>query len=157
MVAYTKYNGVMKMSKEFYQLKLNPTEGGIVLWLNKFYSFHETPCYHYCMQEWQRNLVAPCFVKKSETIVQSLKRRGIKFSRIHKTQSRKAFDTKEKAYNNFIFLKKRHLSHLKRDIKMINEVLKFDDEKSFGDLEDYGHSFLIPNTNELVLEEYIFD
>ncbi len=139
------------MSKEFYQLKLNPTEGGIVLWLNTFYSFHETPCYHYCVTEWNRDLIAPCFVNEGETIAQSMKRRGFKFLRIHKTCSRKAFDTKEKAYNNFIFLKKRQLAHLQRDIKMIKEVIKFNNEKSFDDLEDYGHSFLIPNTNELVL------
>ena len=145
------------MAKEFYQIKLNPTEGGISLWVNKFYSFHETPCYHYCMEEWQRNLVSSCFVNDKETIVQSLKRRGIKFSRIHKTCSRKAFDTKEKAYDNFIFLKKRHLAHIKRDAKMIEEVLKFNDEKSFGDLEDHGHSFLIPGTNELVMSEFTFD
>ena len=144
------------MAKEFYQLKLITTESGISLWVNTFYSFHETACYHYCMIEWQRNLVAPCFIGKNETIVQSLKRRGIKFSRIHKTCSRKAFDTKEKAYNNFIFLKKRHLAHLKRDIKVITEVIKFDEEKSFSDLGCHDNLFLIPDTSELMLGEYIF-
>ena len=145
------------MIKEFYQIKLSPSEDGICLWLNKFYSFHETPCYHYCMGEWQRNLVAPHFVNKGETIPQSLKRRGVKFIRIHKTCSRKAFDTKEKAYANFIFLKKRHLAHLERDIIMIKAVLDFHQKNTFDDLTDDGHSLIVPCTRDIVLSNFQFD
>ena len=146
-----------KSGKVFYQFKLNPTESGISMWINKFISFHETPCYHYCLPEWLGNFTHPSYIEGKESMAQSLKRRGVKFSRIHKTCSRKAFDTKEKAYANFIFLKKRHLAHLERDIIMIKAVLDFHEKKTFDDLADDGHSLIFPDTRDIVLSNFQFD
>lgn len=132
--------------KEFYQLKMYRDEdNSINLWVNIFVSFHETECYHYCLPEFQRDSLSSVFVNDGETMVQSLKRRGISFSRIHKTCSRKAFDTKEKAYENFIYLKKHHLAHLKRDIETVENILKFDEEKSFNDLIDEKYRIRFPS------------
>ena len=146
-----------KSGQVFYQLKLNPTESGISMWINEFISFHETPCYHYCLPEWMSYLAKPSFIEGKESMAQSLKRRGVKFSRIHKTCSRKAFDTKEKAYANFIFLKKRHLAHLERDIIMIKAVLDFHQKNTFDDLTDDGHSLIVPCTRDIVLDNFQFN
>ncbi len=84
--------------KEFYKFSIAPDFDGLSLWLHRYYSFHETPCYHYCVEEFSKSSVSDCFIINNESMTKSLERRGVKVYRIHKTQSRKAFDTKEKAY-----------------------------------------------------------
>jgi len=143
--------------KEFYQFKMYPEESGVALWLNKFFSFHETECYHYCLPELMTNCNSSVFLNKGESMAQSLKRRGVKFYKIHKTCSRKAFDTKEKAYANFLFLKKRQLAHLQRDIEMVKIILKFSEDSKFSDLKDLGHCFELPNTQDFIASNYVFD
>lgn len=135
--------------KEFYKLKMYREEDNSVnLWVHTFISFHETECYHYCLPEFQRDSLSSIFVNDGETMAQSLKRRGISFSRIHKTCSRKAFDTKEEAYDNFIYLKKKHLQHLSRDIETIEHILKFNEKRVFGDLKDNKYSFRVPSEED---------
>lgn len=145
------------MSKLFYKLSIGTDFDGLSLWVHKFVSFHETPCYHYCVDEFSKSVVSSVHISGNETMVQSLKRRGVKFHRIHKTCSRKAFDTKEKAYDNFMYLKKLQLKHLENNISIIKKLVEFNDVSSFSDLKDEGHAMLLPNTKDFINGMFTFD
>ena len=143
------------MSKRYYKYKLSASEDGVTYYLSTYKSFYETPCYHYCIPEYSMSASDP-FIKDGETILQSIKRRGVKFKKIHKTQSRIAFDTKEQAYDNCIYLKKLQLEHLKRSIKLINLALSEHDSSGFSGLIDHGYTLVAESTAEKINEMYTF-
>lgn len=143
--------------KEFYKFSICTEHEGLGLWLHKYVSFHETPCYHYCVSEYDKSSISPLLVRDDESMLQSIKRRGKRFLRVHKTCSRKAFDTKEQAYKNFMFLKERQIAHMQRDLKVLNRLVKFNKEMTFDDLKDEGHMMLLPNTSEFIHDVFTFD
>lgn len=143
--------------KEFFKFSIAPDFGDLSLWLHRYCSFHETPCYYYCVEEFSRGMVSDRFIVNGESMVKSLERRGVKVYRIHKTQSRKAFDTKEKAYQNFMFLKRLQLGHVERNISVLKKLIEFDERNSFSDLNDAGHAMLLPNTKGFVNNIFTFD
>tara|TARA_R110002020_G_scaffold475890_1_gene713759 strand:- start:23762 stop:24196 length:435 start_codon:yes stop_codon:yes gene_type:complete len=143
--------------KEFYKFSVNYDECGLGVWLSKYFSLHETPCYHYCVDEFSKVIIRNERPSDGESIAAFAKRKGVKIHKIHKTHSRKAFDTKEKAYNNFMYLKGLQLTHLQRDIKVIKELLRFNKDYKYSDLIDQGHSMLMPSTKSFVDENITFD
>ena len=143
--------------KEFYKFSIAPDFDGLSLWLHRYYSFHETPCYHYCVEEFSKNRVGDCFIVNGESMTKSLERRGVKVYRIHKTHSRKAFDTKEKAYENFMYLKKLQLGHIEKNISVLKKLIEFNENNSFSDLKDVGHAMMLPNTKDFINNIFTFD
>lgn len=138
--------------KTFYRMKLIPTESGLTIWTDEYYSVHETPCYHFCIAEWLR-----ASYEIANHDYKSLKKRGVKLKKIAKLGSRFAFETKEQAFNNLIYLKGRQLMHMKRDMEFLKTFLEFNDTKGFNDLEEKYGSLVVPGTKPLVLNHFNFD
>ena len=74
-----------------------------------------------------------------------------------KTNSRFAFAEKEDAYKQLLFMKKRQLIHLQRDLEFVKAFLRFNKDNGFSDLKGRNDNLFVPNTEDLVLEHYVFD
>ena len=143
--------------QEFYKMKLFPNEGGLCVHTEVYLSVHETPCFHFCIPEWRKNYISTRLLSEGVSAYEQLKKRSTKFKRIAKINSRFAFDTKEKAYDQLVFMKKRQLVHLNRDIELLGAFMSFNKKGGYNDLEsDHGQAF-VPGTNDLVHEHYAFD
>lgn len=121
--------------KIFYKARLIAEEDGLIVWIDKYYPIKETPCYYYCVDEFHNKI--------------NLKNPPIK--KIHKTSSRFAFDSKDKAIEHLRFMKRRQLKHMEREAAFINSFLDCDNLKScYNGME-------VPNTRELVSKYLRFD
>tara|TARA_R110002050_G_scaffold53014_1_gene120536 strand:+ start:82 stop:489 length:408 start_codon:yes stop_codon:yes gene_type:complete len=134
-----------------------PCEEGLSIYVKKFISIHETPCFHFCIQEHNKGFVSKPLLKEGENNYQSLKRRKIKMHKISKEGSRIAFDSEQKAYENLLFLKRRQLRHLNRDIEFINTLITYGSDKQFKDIPIVGSFRTVPDSHELVHEHYVFN
>ncbi len=143
--------------KTFYKMTLSPTEGGLSIWTDRFYSVHETKCYYFCIHQWEKVYINTHLLSEGVTAYEQLKNRKSKFKRIHKTCSRIAFDTKQEAYDSLIYRKKKHLEHINRDMKMISAFMKFNENSGYADLKSVHGQDFIPDTEDLVNECFIFD
>lgn len=137
-------------------MKLIPTEGGLSVWTNTYIVVNETPCYYFCVSDWQI-ISVPLHCRGTEVGYEMLKNRRVKFKRIAKVNSRFAFKTKELAYANLVYLKKLHLGHLNRDIQLLGAFLSFNKGNGLTDLSNEHGQLFVPETNELVSEYYNFD
>jgi len=143
--------------KELYRMTLHPSECGLSVWTDTYLSVHETPCYHYVIRDWDKQSTAKLFIKEGESVYQSLKRRGCTMRKVHKESSRFAFDTKEKAFKQLVFIKGRHLEHMVRDIQFLKSFLKFSENNGLSDLESSGGLLTVPDTRDLVFANLTFD
>jgi hypothetical protein len=136
-------------SKVFYKKILVPDEEGLMVVTRKFVSIHETPCFYFCVPESSLWLIRLLPIK-DESGLQYARRTKI-LRRISKSGSRIAFDNEEEALNHLIFLKEKHLYHVKRDVAFIEKFLM--GEK----LDKYGEYSVVPNSKELVHKYLSFD
>lgn len=144
--------------KEFYKCKLMPCEDGLSIFVQKYISVHETPCFHFCAEEHHKGwLASPLKKDSNESNIQALRRMKVKIYRVAKEFSRIAFDTEQKAYENLLFLKRRQLIHLKRDIEFINTLVDYGTGKQFKDIPLIGSFKTVPDSQDLVREHYVFD
>lgn len=137
------------MSKEFYKMRLIPTEEGLTVWTDTWISIHETPCFHYCIQEHNKSYLSAPMNIHGKPNLQVAKGYRLKIKRVDKRASRFAFDTKEGAFKHLQFLKRKQLNHMKRDISFI--------ERFLSDTSDGVPVELISNTVDLVNGHFIFD
>jgi len=146
------------VANKFYAMKLIPTEYGMEIYKTTLFAFHETPCFYFCADEFNLNRMNRYPKIDKETQFQKAKRSKIDIKRILKTGSRVAFDSEEKAFNHLIFIKQRHMSHLKRKLEELDLSLNLLSGKRFSDLtkDRYG-SVIIDGTQEFVSENYRFD
>lgn len=143
--------------KEFYKMKLFPIEGGLCVHTEVYLSVHETPCFHFCIPEWQKHYISTHLLSEGVSAHEQLKEIDVKLKRVAKINGRFAFDTKQKAYDQLLFMKKRQLIHLNRDIELLGAFISFNKESGYDDLQsEQGQSF-VPETSELVHEHYAFD
>jgi len=146
------------MNKEFYKCKLMPCEEGLSIYVEKYISIHETPCFHFCIQEHHKGWLAkPLKKEEGESNYKALKRMKVRIYRVAKEFSRIAFDTEQKAYENLLFLKRKQLVHLNRDIEFINTLITYGADKQFTDIPFVGSFRTVPDSHELVSEHYVFD
>lgn len=134
-------------------------EEGLSVRTWRLYSIHETPCFHFCIAERERGFLTPAFRREGETDLQLAKRKGIRIYRIHKDGSRIAFETEEEAFEHLRFLKGRQLNHMRREIEFVQRFLEATEGKTLPDLErdTYDpHQSVVPDTQELVREYYVF-
>lgn len=138
----------MEIDAIFYKMRLVPADEGLEIVTTEWISLHETPCFHFCVRMDVKRILH-LFHSKDETDL-SYARRKKKLKRISKTNSRFAFDSKEKALKHLKFLKTKQLCHMRRDILFIEKLLSSSDD----DLTSIGP---IPDTKELVREYFVFD
>lgn len=137
----------MKTEKILYQAKECETESGYEILFYQWVVERETPCYYFCVDARYKDL----------KITQKIKK-------IHKTCSRFAFDTKQKALDNLIIKKKHQLWHAVRAKAVIGELLKHIEGKKVDDFKAVENQYYnrieaieIPGTKEIVNEWFIFD
>lgn len=128
--------------KTFYKARLIPEETGLIVWMDKYYSVKETPCFHFCVGELDKWRV--------DSSVLPIKKKMLK--RIHKTSSRFAFDTEEQAIEHLRMMKRRQLRHMEREKDFIDSFLAC---KSL--VPARLNERKIPNTRELVMKHLRFD
>jgi hypothetical protein len=142
----------------FYKMHMSVDEGGIGIFTERFYSVHETNCYHYCVSETRKNRFSSVFYKGDESPVAYAKRRKIRLYKIHKRISRIAFKTEQLAYENLLFLKSRQLIHLKRDVAIVGEFLEKTTGKNLDDFKSWVDGVrMVPSTASIVNQHYRFD
>ena len=82
------------MSKIFYKCQLMPCEEGLSIYVKKYISAHETPCFHFCIEDHHKGWLAkPLLKNKDENNRQALERMKVKIYRVAKSGSRIAFET----------------------------------------------------------------
>jgi hypothetical protein len=134
-----------------------PCEEGLSIYVKKFISIHETPCFHYCVDEHEQQRATYLISSNKGNPVSILKEKRLKVYRVAKSGSRIAFDDEQKAYENLLLLKRKQLGHLQRDIEFINTLINYGSNKLFEDIPTIGSFKTVPNTHELVHEHYSFD
>lgn len=143
--------------KIFYKMRMAVSEGGLVILTEKWFSIHETPCFHYCVSEFGKGKWAWSSAAEG-TPLQIAKHKNIPVKRVSKESGRFAFDTKGKAFDHLRFLKKKQLAHIERDREFISAFLIATDGKPNIDrLTSDGYSSPIPNTESLVNSHFVFD
>jgi len=144
--------------KEFYKCKLMPCEEGLSIYVQKYVSVHETPCFHFCIEDHHKGWLAKPLKKyKGESNIKALKRMRVKIYRVAKQCSRIAFETEQEAYDQLLFLKRRQINHLKRDIEFLDNFINYGSKRKFKDIPFTGSFRTVPDTQELVREHYVFD
>lgn len=138
----------MESETVFYKMRLVPSEEGLEIITSEFVSIHETPCFHFCIPKLEKQMIR--ILKRSDESALVYSRRKKILKRVSKTNSRFAFDSKEKALKHLKFLKTKQLCHMRRDILFIEKLLSSSDD----DLTSIGP---IPDTKELVREYFVFD
>ena len=130
-----------------YKKRLVSDESGLRVITDRYISIHETPCFHYCINSWNEGYYGLGRLE-GESELHCAKRKHISVKRIHKTCSRFAFSTEEKAFKHLKMLKSRQAGHIKRDLKFIEKFLKTDT------LDEKGH---VVGSKGLVHEYFNFD
>lgn len=152
--------------KVFFKMRLIPTEDGLKIWTDTFLAIHETSCYCFAIPEFARCFFTPALTLENETPYQYARRTKRKIHRISKENSRFAFETKEGAFQHLMFLKRKQLQHMKRDMSFIERFLTDAKGKQFDDFrDDKGWidgavgipSKTLPGTKNLVHEHLVFE
>lgn len=144
--------------KVFYKMLMGIDENGIAVTTRRYFSIHETPCFHFCIAEHDRGFLVPGLRREGETGLQTARRRKVKVYRIAKAGSRIAFETEEEAFKHLQFLKRKQLNHMRRDIEFVKRFLDVTEDKAHTDLgRDRFGLRILPGTQELVGEYYLFD
>lgn len=146
----------------YFKARLINSDEGMQVQFKELHSIHETNCYAYCVDSW--NYPIPSQRKKpGESDLQAAKRIGCKITRIHKEGSRIAFKSKDKAFQQLLLMKRRQISHMRRDIDLLSYFIDRVNEKGLSTLEEdptkyqNGTIHTLPNSTEKLLEYYVFD
>lgn len=147
---------------EFINMKLTESFNGLVLRPEKFISIRETEYIHWCIREEDKQKLRINNRQSGHTDYQHAKQIGIKLFRIYKSGSRIAQETPEKALERLIFLKRKQLQHLRRDISFIELFLDRANENgndfwSKCEKEFYSECRVIPKTADTVAKYFVFD
>ena len=134
-----------------------PSEQGLSISVKKYLSIHETPYFHFCIDEYNKDFLAKPMLKTGESNRQALERMNIKIYRIAKSGSRIAFETEQKAFEQLLFLKRKQLDHLKRDTQFLTAFIDYCSDKKYEDVPLLGSFRTVPDSQELVNEHYVFD
>lgn len=133
-----------------YEFKMYPNEGGLSLTTNEYISIKETPCYYWCISECWKGLI---------TTMEDAKKYNKRIIKIHKTNSHKAFTTKEAAFKNFAYRKRKHKFHLESSLKFVSHFLDEVEacDKDYKKFIEKHPSHHMVNTRDMVGEFFVFD
>lgn len=146
----------------YYKMTLEVTEDGLVLYTKRYVSIRETPRIHFCVSDWDAGrYLYNC--PTGTTLLAYAKERKLKLYRIHKTDSRIAFPTQEKAFEHLLWMKRLQRKHLERQQKVVAKFLELVEDKKLEDFPKDGffgsqdYSRTLPDTLDFVLSLYRFD
>jgi len=138
--------------KIYYKKRMVAAEEGLLIITERWISVHETPETHLCIEESALNRFKSAVSFNNNLSKQQVARKHFRAKRVHKTSSRFAFDSEDKALENLLFLKRLQLKHLERNAKFAECLLA-----NHEDLQPYGNYQLVKNSSELVHEYLRFD
>lgn len=151
---------------KYYKARLVYSEEGMQVVFDILHSIHETQCYSYCLNRWNltNGEVHPPLKREGESNFKAAKRLKYKIIRIHKGSSRIAFETKEKAFEQLLFLKRRQIGHMKREIDLLTYFLERVKDTGLATLEheksycgDGPQLYTLKESTDKLLEYYHFD
>ena len=124
---------------------------------------HATQCYAFCVREWDySHVVSISNLNKTSLLAEARNRKT--FKRIHKENSRFAFNTKEAALENLRYRKKKQIQHMKREIEFSSAFLEkvgslkdLPADKYNGEFVTCQNYHVIPATEELVHQYYAYE
>jgi hypothetical protein len=153
------------MSKDYFKITHCYDENGAVLVCDKYIQIHETPCFSFCLYERDYNRLINIKSLHEERLIDKAKRIGtFRIKRIHKINSRFAFDTKQKAFDNFLYLKELQIGHMERNIAILTPLLSELKGKEFEKLNAYDSTDpiasqwkLVGELSEIINEHYNFN
>lgn len=137
--------------KELYRMYLNTGTDSIYVGYETWVCIHETKCFWFCANSVEIGIFSNLNNGKGLTL-QEAKKLKILVKRIHKSGSRFAFESKEKALNNLLYRKRKQNEHLSRQLKENN--LFIENCKSIKDLIQSFGLLKVPNTKEYCREAY---
>ncbi len=147
------------MNKVFYKARLAMTEEGMQVVFDKYHAIHETNCYFFCVRTWNYPIPSP-LKKHGESDYQTAKRIKYKIIKVQKGCSRIAFETEDDAFSNLLFLKRRQIGHMKRDLDLLQFFLERVGGKGISALDRgvrWPEIYTLPNSQEKLCEYYVFD
>lgn len=142
----------------YYSAKLIPGESGLYVFFEEFVCVRETEHVAFCIKKSDfYNFIGYVRTHKM-SVDQAAKKVGLK--RIYKDSSRFAFSSKEKALAQLIYLKKRQIRHMERDLNFLSvfveKVNSVDDLKPDFTYSS-GQDFIVPETEDLVRRYFVFN
>lgn len=148
--------------KEFYKMRLIPSEEGMAIVCDTYKVIRETECICFCVSSFNFKRLMDRKSLPGEKILDKAKRNCVRVRRINKANSRLAFPTKSEAYENLVFLKSLQKKHLERDLKLLSLSLEKVQGLNYSELHEISTSCekyltIIPETKDAVLDEYNFD
>lgn len=147
----------MSEQKIFYKMRHAIDDQGIVVITKELMSVHESPCWYWCVEKRELGYIKS-FKLDGETLLQAAKRIRYKIYKVAKSGSRVAFDTLPKAFDHLMFLKRKQIGHMKRELEILEEFTKKADGIDIESIKpgSYGER-VIPDTFEVVNDNYLFD
>lgn len=146
----------------YYKAKLVMAEEGMQVVFHELHQIHETECFSYCIAKPHYPIPEPLKIS-GESDLKAAKRLGRKIYRVHRQCSRIGFKTKEKAFNNLLFLKNRQIAHMKRDIDLLSYFINradlegLDSMPKEGGATWYGDCHTLPDSSAKLCQYYHFD
>lgn len=141
----------MLSTKIFYKMKMGVSEIGTSIVTHRYVPVHETEHIFFCVNEYQHKWLQPL---EGETLYVCAKRTNAKIYRIYKAGSRIGHETEQKAFEHFLFLKRKQFQHLTRDLKIVKNLLDSLEGKKF---EQLGEGWTAPDSVALINSIFRFD
>ncbi|MGE6778309.1 hypothetical protein ACQKFL_11780 [Vreelandella titanicae] len=149
----------MDSREVFYKMRTAIDEDGINVITTELVKIHDSNCWYWCIDKSRIGYVKTIADRNHEPMLKAAKRDKTKIYKVAKDgSSRVAFETPQQAFLHLMFLKRKQIGHMKREIEILEEFTK----KAEGlDIESikpgsYGER-VIPDTHEVVHNHYIFD
>lgn len=142
----------------FYKMRTAVDEDGINVITTELVKIHDSHCWHWCIEKRRIGYVKGIAERNDESMLKAAKRNRDKIYKVAKEGSRVAFETPQQAFLHLLFLKRKQIGHMKREIEILEEFTS----KSEGlDIESirpggYGQR-VVPDTQEVVHNNYLFD
>ena len=133
-----------------FKKKLHEDEMGLYIHTQRWVSIHETPCFHFCVEDEVERLLE--VMRMHDETPMKTARRLKWLKRIDKKVSRFAFPTEGKALEHLKFLKRKQLGHMKRQTEFIKAFLDRDESEY-----DPRYPNRVPRTEGIVNEYLNFD
>lgn len=148
----------MSDQKIFYRMRHAIDESGINVITTELASIHESHCWHWCIDKRRIGCVRTIAERNEESMLKAAKRDKAKIYKVAKDGSRVAFETPQQAFLHLLFLKRKQIGHMKREIEILEEFASKADGLDIETIKlgGYGER-VIPDTHEVVHNHYIFD
>lgn len=131
--------------KILYKAYASDSNEGIEVDFGEWRCIHETKRFWFCVSRYYQ---ADWYTRlPNETELQLFKRVKVPIKKVHKESSRFAFETKEKAYKHLLFIKRKQIGHLERNLEMLKRFVEKSASLDLADLNCTDRPcFVVPDS-----------